>query len=119
MPTKKESGNTAETIAASYLQRHDYDIRDTNYTIQGGEIDIVAQRDGQIIFVEVRYRSDDTLHPLETLTKTKKFAMRRAANAYCHSHHIEIDSVRMDMISLVPKKDGTGYTLTHIRGIEI
>jgi len=58
MPNRRKQGDDGEIIAIQYLQKHDYEIVETNYTIQGGEIDIVAKLDGKYIFIEVKFRTN-------------------------------------------------------------
>ncbi|GAB0174842.1 MAG: YraN family protein [Candidatus Altimarinota bacterium] len=117
---RRNIGNHGELIALKYLQEKDYAIIATNYTIPGGEIDIIAQKDDITIFIEVRYRTDEShAHPLDTFTLPKRRAMRRTVMTYIAKHHIGEDMIRIDFIGIMPKKDGTGYRLWHERGVEI
>lgn len=54
---KKVLGNQGEDIAAAYLQQKGYRIAERNYTCPLGELDIIAYRQGTLIFVEVRTNS--------------------------------------------------------------
>ena len=47
-------GYLAENIAGRYLQSKGYEIIDRNYRRPWGEIDIVARKDGVIVFIEVK-----------------------------------------------------------------
>ena len=65
MVTTKRSGDEAETRALAHLQRHGLTLVERNYRVaagprrRGGEIDlIVRERDGTLVFVEVRRRAD-------------------------------------------------------------
>ena len=49
----KSIGGAGEEAAAKYLRRKGYKILERNYHIRGGELDIIAQKDGYIVFVEV------------------------------------------------------------------
>lgn len=55
---RKELGTFGERKAADYLRRKGYRIVDSNYSCRFGEIDIVASRDGYIVFVEVKLRKN-------------------------------------------------------------
>ena len=58
--TTKEIGDFGEKAAEDYLVEMDYLILERNYRLKFGEIDIIAARDGGLVFVEVktrRYRS--------------------------------------------------------------
>jgi putative endonuclease len=52
--TTKEVGNLGENVACEYLRRHGFTIRDRNYVKKTGELDIVAERDSTLCFVEVK-----------------------------------------------------------------
>ena len=51
-------GHAAETLAATYLQGHGLGILARNVRFRGGEIDLIADDGGCIVFVEVRLRSN-------------------------------------------------------------
>lgn len=50
----KEVGNFGEQIAAEYLRRHGFSIRDCNVGKKTGEIDIVAEKGEVLHFIEVK-----------------------------------------------------------------
>jgi putative endonuclease len=57
---KRRLGNIGENVAAEFLTRHGYTILDRNYLRKWGELDIVAERQGIIHFVEVKSVSRKT-----------------------------------------------------------
>jgi len=52
--TRKDVGNLGESIACEYLRRHGFKIRDRNITKKTGELDIIAEKEGTLHFVEVK-----------------------------------------------------------------
>jgi len=52
--TRKEVGNLGERVAAEYLRRHGFSIRDCNVARKTGELDIIAEREDTLHFVEVK-----------------------------------------------------------------
>ena len=52
--TRKEVGNLGETVAAEYLRRHGFSVRDRNIARKTGELDIIAEREDTLHFVEVK-----------------------------------------------------------------
>ena len=54
--TTKEIGDFGEKAAEDYLVEMDYLILERNYRLKFGEIDIIAARDGGLVFVEVKTR---------------------------------------------------------------
>ncbi|EKD29396.1 MAG: hypothetical protein ACD_78C00424G0002, partial [uncultured bacterium (gcode 4)] len=54
-------GDQAELLAIQYLQKHGYEIMETNFVAsKWGEIDIIARKDGITVFFEVKYRTGDS-----------------------------------------------------------
>ena len=52
--TRKEIGALGENVAAEYLKRHGFSIRDRNVARKTGELDIIAEREDTLHFVEVK-----------------------------------------------------------------
>jgi putative endonuclease len=54
-------GELGENIAARFLVKHDFLILDRNYTKKWGELDIVAEKNDKLYFIEVKSVSRETL----------------------------------------------------------
>lgn len=83
----KTLGEKGEEIAAVYLKKKGYRIVERNRVVRGrrqlGEIDIVAQKDGAIVFVEVKAGSGTgPFRPEVRVTRQKILRLRRAAKAW-------------------------------------
>jgi putative endonuclease len=73
-------GRKAERAAATYLEMRGYKILELNWRRPRCEIDIIAEKDNIIYFVEVKHRrTDDQGGGLEAITPTKLKRMRYAA----------------------------------------
>ena len=71
-------------MAARYLERHGYLIRERNFRCAQGEIDLIAVKDGYLVFVEVKTRSERTAyHPAEAVTEAKQRQVRMLGEIYC------------------------------------
>lgn len=80
---KRETGDTGESLAAYYLERSGYSILRRNYTVRGGEIDIIAEKDGIIAFVEVKSRDISAFEAgVYAVTKRKQRLIIRASQEY-------------------------------------
>ncbi len=78
----REKGAEAEELAARYLQSKGFAIIDRNFTVRGGEIDIVAVDNGTYVFVEVKSSRIPGFDPLEQVTRRKISFLKRAAEIY-------------------------------------
>ena len=59
---KQKVGELGENIAVKFLVKHDFLILDRNYTKKWGEIDIVAEKNSKLYFIEVKSVSRETLN---------------------------------------------------------
>lgn len=59
-PTTRDIANASESIAARYLQEQGYEIIVRNWRNRYAEIDIIAHKDDEVFFIEVKHRKDDT-----------------------------------------------------------
>lgn len=95
-------GRVAETIAVWVLRFRGYRILAERFAAPGGEIDIVAQRGGTLIFVEVKYRSN-----LETawlsVTPRNQSRIKAAAASWLARHARRVDvPLRFDIVAMAP-----------------
>ena len=108
--TTRAIGKEYEDLACAYLKEKGYIIADRNFTMRGGELDIIAKQKSRVVFVEVRYRADDAHgSPLETVTAHKQRRICRTAQYYLlrHGYGEDVD-VRFDVIAV------TGEKIEHI-----
>lgn len=95
-------GVRAEQQAVEYLLKEGYAVRDRNVEYpRRGEIDIVAEKGGAIIFVEVKSRgTDDFGDAVEAVDNTKRRKLLRAAEMYLNEHGLDDVEVRFDIIAV-------------------
>ena len=98
---RKAAGNFAENVAAGYLTGLDYVILAQNYAANGGEIDIIAEKNGYVVFVEVKYRRQLAYgRPAEAITPKKQQAMIGAAQQYLAESGRHNADCRFDVIEI-------------------
>lgn len=114
MGKHNETGKIGEELARTYLLKNGYKILDINWVFNHKEIDIVAQHDNKIIFVEVKTRSNTVFElPKEAVTIKKQKNLVYAADGYLQQKEIELES-RFDIISVLAQ--GQPKIMEHIKG---
>ncbi len=84
---RQRLGRRGEDYAAGRLAALGYTVIVRNWRCRAGEIDLVAEKDGMLIFVEVRTRRGDRLGtPEESITPAKRARLIAAAQTYLDEH---------------------------------
>lgn len=106
-------GVTGEKLASDYLIEKGYYIIEKNYRFQKAEIDIIAQKEGTLVCVEVKTRSTDEFGDPQDAVKEKKIKLLvKAMDHYVVSKDLDVE-VRFDIIAII-KND----TITKIEHLE-
>jgi len=98
---RQSLGHLGESLAAVYLEKQRYSIIERNCHTPYGEIDLVTQHEGVIVFVEVKTRSTRAFGPPEiSITPQKQDHMRSAAEYYIQQHPGLVTDWRIDAIAI-------------------
>jgi putative endonuclease len=99
---RQELGKIGEDLAACELERRGYAITARRYRTRCGEIDIVAERDGVLVFVEVKARVDAEFGTAaEAVTPWKQRRLTRMAKDYLTREHIVDRPCRFDVVTVM------------------
>lgn len=80
---RRKAGNIGEDAVCGFLVRHGYEIIKRNFTVRGGEIDIIAEKADIIAFVEVKTRIIGSMTSAEEAVDLRKQRLIiRTAQAY-------------------------------------
>lgn len=80
---RRKAGNIGEDAVCGFLVRHGYEIIKKNFTVRGGEIDIIAEKADIIAFVEVKTRTIGSMTSAEEAVNLRKQRLIiRTAQAY-------------------------------------
>ena len=110
----KEIGKLGEEIATQYLRNKGYKILDRNFMCRQGEIDIVAHTKKELVFVEVKTRTNLSYgRPSEAVTEIKQNHIEKAIKYYIYKHHLENKDIRFDIIEVYVYKEK--YKINHIK----
>ena len=109
----KNLGNAGENFAASYLESRGYKIIKKNFRVRSAEIDIVAEKDSVIIFVEVKTRSS-IKHglPVEAVNFRKQQKIIEAASVFLQDEKYFDKACRFDVIEIY--SNGVKFSARHI-----
>jgi putative endonuclease len=102
---KKELGAKGEEVAVSYLKSRGYRIVERNYRIRFGEIDIIAEQGGDLVFIEVKTRSGTLFgSPFESVTKQKQKQLSKVALEYISKQGFHDRPARFDVVGIELQK---------------
>lgn len=99
------TGTLAENQAKSYLEAQGLSLTERNYRCRQGEIDLIMQDQGTLVFIEVRYRKDNRFGGAESsITPTKQQRIILTANHFLQSKKWQqIPPCRFDVLAIEGK----------------
>jgi len=105
---RKRTGETGEQIAARYLFKKGFRLLEHNYTCEVGEIDLIAEDRGTVVFIEVKTRKSLTAGtPEEAVNRDKQRRIVRAANWYLQPWNRWPQRIRFDVVGIeLDENDG-------------
>jgi len=117
MKNLRKQGKIAEEIAVNILRNKGFKILEKNYTIQGGEIDIIAKYEREIVFVEVKsIRNENFISLEETITDKKREALKNACESWLKENEHSETGWRIDFLGLVINRSGSLKRVLHLEG---
>lgn len=104
----RQIGRWGEALAAEYLLGRGYEVLHRNVQTPYGEIDLVAQREGTIIFIEVKARTGSGYGlPEDAITQKKRGHLLAAIQFYWQSCGTE-SPWQVDVIAILGQPDRPG-----------
>jgi putative endonuclease len=108
MMKRQETGILGERLAGDFLGKNGYRIIERNYRCPGGEVDIVAQQQDTLVFVEVRTKRSRLFgSPEESITPAKMEKLRAVAAYYCQSRPGLPEAWRIDVVAIEMDRRGS------------
>ncbi len=99
-----EKGRLGEQIASKYIASKGGKIIEQNYTTKIGEIDLIARLNGELVFVEVKSRTNINYgYPAEAVNYKKQIKITNVAKYYILDNSLQNISVRFDVIEIYLK----------------
>jgi putative endonuclease len=100
MAEHNDLGQWGENQVVDKLILEGYTILERNWRMNHLEVDIIASRGDDIVFIEVKTRRDDKQNPLEAMTPKKVSLLCRAAESYIRTNKIPL-TPRFDVASVI------------------
>ena len=117
MPSRKELGQIGEEAAVRVLRRRGYRIRDRNVRCPMGELDLVAEHTGEIVFVEVKTRTGtEAGTPFEAISPAKQWRLSRLAIYYLTIKRLLDRPCRFDAVSVLVDPNGRVLDIDVVAG---
>lgn len=118
MDQRKSLGDFGERLAVLSLLRGGYRIRATQVRTRFGEIDIIAERGPEILFVEVKTRKTEEFGgPEESITREKRMHLARAVEQYRIAEKLLARPFQVDAITVLLDQKTRKATLRRIQHI--
>ena len=113
--SSKTLGDQGEAYAAAYLRQNGYRILTRNYRTKVGEIDLIADDHGTLVFIEVKTRSSVRCGmPAEAVNYKKKQKIIQTAYWYLYEQRRENTICRFDVLEVYAI--GNNWDVHHIKG---
>lgn len=115
-------GSYGEKLAEKYLRSKGYEILDNNFSVSGGELDLVARKNQILVFIEVKTRTGESFgRGEESFNATKLARMNKAVRRYlCDKKYPENIDYRIDLIEIELAKNNLSLkNLSHFEDLEI
>lgn len=110
---RKRLGDFGEELAARYLAEKGYQILARKFRFARGEVDLVADKDGVLIFVEVKTATTGCMgQPKTWVNARKQQQIALVAQKYLSAHNIQDRPCRFDVIGITRNRDN--FEIEHI-----
>lgn len=115
----KQIGFVGEQLASEYLLKNKFQIIERNYFSRWGELDIIAEKNNILVFVEVKTRkSNEYGNPYEAVQYFKIKHILRTIKHYILSLNLYQKKCRLDVISVELNSNNTLNKLRHYENLD-
>lgn len=105
MYVSHELGRIGENIIEDYITKLGYKVVERNFECNQGEIDIVAKDKEELVFIEVKTRTDISYgEASEAVTDTKKRHLINSIKYYIYKQKLENQPIRIDVAEVYINK---------------
>lgn len=94
-------GQRGEEVVAQWLISYGFKILARNFTTKDGEVDIIAQYNEIVAFVEVKARLVEYFSPTQAVTYKKQCCIIKAAKKFIMQHQLFDNVLRFDVATVI------------------
>lgn len=99
---KRTIGGKWEAVACDYLEKLNYTILEKNFRCRSGEIDLIALDGDYIVFIEVKYRTNNAYgYPREAVNYYKQRNISKVATYYLLRKNAFHKNCRFDLVEII------------------
>jgi len=104
----KVLGRWGERCSEKFLKSKGLKLLARNFSSRDGEVDLIMiDRDGSVVFVEVKTRTNEKFDSAESsIDYSKKNKLIRTANLFCRKYEIENRALRFDAVIVILGESG-------------
>ena len=96
----QETGRSGENMAVNYMVSLGFRVLHQNYRYRRGEIDLIVEKNGLLVFVEVKYRKGIQYgYPEEFVSPNQQQSIIQTADQYIHENNWQ-GNIRFDIIAI-------------------
>ena len=103
---RRALGARGEVLAGNWYTERGYAVLDRNWRCRQGELDLVLERDGVVVFCEVKTRTSDAFGiGAEAVGRDKQLRIRRLATEWLSEHGHRAKELRFDVVSILAPRN--------------
>ncbi|KKT84718.1 MAG: hypothetical protein UW82_C0012G0005 [candidate division WWE3 bacterium GW2011_GWC2_44_9] len=112
-----QTGRLGEAVAEKFLVGKGYQILEKNWVCRWGELDLIAEKDNMLTFVEVKCRNSQVNgHPSEAITRFKKHSLHRSIERYILTNNVT-KPWKVDIVCI--RKFGKAIKIDHYDYVQL
>ena len=102
---RRAHGRFGEDRAAAWYEANGYAVLARNWRTREGELDLIARKDGVVVFCEVKARASNAFGaPVEAVTRAKQQQVRHMAVVFLADQGLRAAELRFDVVSVLSGK---------------